>query len=226
MNVPSSQCLERFKKQDVEDLVTFIKNSLKTALRRYTGRWTDDQIDELTNDFFASLMEKLCQKVLQNNILDPDAYLYVSIENFLFAKLRSLNAPANKPLSLNSSIFNVSETNENDDTEFTEVVCATDDFVTSVRIDVLAEELLTELLAECERRRGNFLRYLCFLISSRYYGTEEFRDSSWSKANEYKIVERTRAFLKEFQERFSIEDRVLGKILILFYELACHTNIG
>ncbi|MEN3009174.1 hypothetical protein [Pseudothermotoga sp.] len=172
----------------------------------------EDVFREFLHDFYPSLKE-ICRKIVLGEIESPQAYLIQSISNFLkkclkYCSERSVTLSLNKPI-------NVSEEEE---TEWIDIIPAESD---DPFFEVLVDEVYRLFLAHCEKRKTDMKRYVCFLISKDFYGEELCADPSWSEANRYKIRERTRKFLKEFMESFSIEEKVMGRVLSKFLSEVC-----
>ncbi|MEJ5230391.1 MAG: hypothetical protein WHT65_10360 [Pseudothermotoga sp.] len=193
------------KKFYTELLITF-----KKALSRFEIPHYNPQ--DLLHDFLEPL-RKLCQRILAhcNEIMNVKAYFLQSIGNFLRKKICRNIKKETLPLDRQSP-------DHPEDSDYTEIIPVEDD---SAFTEVVAEDLYESFVKQCEQTRTDMKRYICYLISRTYYDKEDFADPSWSRDYKYKIVERTRAFLKSFQQAQSVEDAVMGKILERFLSEFC-----
>lgn len=218
----SQECVKLIERKIGSNFFDFLRSCIRRTLFSKIRGWNEEDVDDLTNEFFLKKFNIICSKLLEENISNPRAYICTVIENFCWDNFRE-NPNAPRTVSLDARI-NVGDCDDSDNREFTEVISVENDGVTEIYIDALAQELLGELYKLCKDRRADIIRYICFVISSRYYQVDDFRDPSWSQSNVYKIVERTRKFLSEFQNEYSVEDKVMGKVLHLFYETYCQQN--
>lgn len=218
----SEECIKLIERKIGGSFFDFLRSCIRRTLISNIRGWNEEDVDDLTNEFFLKKFNIICSRLLEENISNPRAYICRVVENFCWDNFGE-NPSAPRTLSLDAKI-NASDCDDSDSTEFSEVISAEVGGVTDIYIDALAQELLDELYKLCNDKRADMVRYICFLISSRYYHVDDFRDSSWSQSNVYKIVERTRKFLEDFQEQYSIENKVFGRVLYLFYETYCQRN--
>ncbi len=175
-------------------------------------------IDDLAEEFLQDFCEKLevfCERILKNldQIKSIDAYVIQSISNFSLKKLERLSGKEGEVLSLDREI-DESSGNET----FIEII-GYENFDSFA--EIIAEDIYEQFLQECNKKKTDMRRYICFFIYQELYGDDKFADSSWSDSNKYKIRERTRKFIKEFAEKFSLEEKVLGLVLTKFMSEIC-----
>lgn len=179
-----------------------------------------DLREELAQEFFQDLypkLKKICEKIVSGEIQNPRGYFMQSIANFLLREKKIANRQV-RTLSLDQEI---NDSNE-EKIERIDVVPAE---VNDPFIDILADEAFQLLLAECEKKKTDMKRYICFLIWKDFYNEELHAEPSWSEANKYKIRERTRKFLEDFMDRFSVEEKVMGRVLLRFLSEICQKLI-
>ncbi|ODN29989.1 hypothetical protein [Fervidobacterium thailandense] len=213
-------CSKLIEKNSPEELSCFITECARKVLLMIQKRLDEDILREIVNSFFLEKLHLVCEKIVNTRPLNPSGYFYKAVENFVYSWLSKRNKQ--KVVSLDSPIDSLQTSRDDPESvEFIDVISAEDDKLTESLVDVLAEEYFEPFVSFCKRKRTDMFLYICFLISQHYNESDRFRNPSWSQANVYKIIERTRKFLREFQEEFSIEDRVLGKILETFYQNEC-----
>lgn len=192
-------------------LLNIFKRQLRVLSR--SKKMSPSLAEDLLHDFLVKKFPKICQILVQegDQILQPDAYLQRSVTNFLKDQIKAQRRI--KVESLDNSLS--PQESEND---FIDIIpCETEDAYG----DVLAEDFYKELLRCCAKRKTDFKRYMCFLISKTFMNEEKYNDPSWSNSYKYKIIERTRKFLKDFAEKYSVEEKIMGKVLLKFLSEMC-----
>jgi hypothetical protein len=197
-------------------LSSFKKNTCKILRGRYYGF---KNINSLAEDFFHDFYEKLkilCKNLLEraDEIISIDAYVNQSIANFLARKIESFVKKEEKTLSVNQKVDKSGE----DEAEFIEVIEYEegDPFA-----EVIAEDVFESFLKECEKKKADIERHICFFASQELSMEDKFSNPSWSNTNKYKIRERTKKFIREFAEKFSVEEKVMGLVLVKFMSEIC-----
>jgi len=82
-------------------------------------------------------------------------------------------------------------------------------------ISVIAEDALRILIND-----GFKIENLCYFIAQTLKHPTNYLADKGRDAR-YKIVERTKKALREFAEKYSIEEEILGELLKLYYERIC-----
>lgn len=176
----------------------------------------EELVREFFQDFYPKL-KKICEKIVSGEIQNPCGYFKQSMANFLLRK----KEVSNRQVRTSSLYQQIGDSDEERIEKIDTIPAeANDPF-----IEVLADEAFELLLIECEKRRTDMKRYICFLIWKDFYKEESFAEPSWSEANKYKIRERTRKFLEDFMDRFSVEEKVMGRVLLRFLSEICQKLI-
>ncbi len=195
-------------------LLNLFKHQLRTL--SVTKKISPSLAEDFLHDFLVKKFPRICQILVQkgDQILQLDAYLRRSVTNFLKDQIKCERR--NRVESLNRSLDR-----QEDDDDFIEIIpCETEDAYS----DVLAEDSYEELLKYCAKKKTDFKRYVCFLVSRTFMNEEKYDDPSWSDSYKYKIIERTRKFLKDFAEKYSVEEKTMGKVLLKFLSEICEKN--
>lgn len=193
----------------------FTQTVRRLSLRYYKLKNVDELAEEFFQDFYEKL-KKLCKYVLENldQIYSLDAYVTQSVTNFVTRKLKSFIKEKEKTTSIDRKI----DESGDDETEFIEIIGHEED---DPFIEVIAKDAFECFLKECEKKKTDIKRYICFLLSKDLFDEDKFSDSSWSDANKYKIRERTRKFIREFAEKFSVEEKIMALVLKSFVSEVC-----
>jgi hypothetical protein len=186
----------------------------RKIINKYHYKITGDLLEDFSQDFYEKL-KNLCEFVLKNTnqIKSIDAYVTQCIANFLKKEFESFVKKEEKVLSLDQKIDKSGE----DETEFIETIGHEEDTFSKV----IAEDVFESFLKECEKKKTDMKKYICFFISQEISNEDRFSNPCWSDANKYKIRERTKKFIREFAEEFSVEEKVMGLVLMKFMSEIC-----
>ncbi|WP_041081289.1 hypothetical protein [Thermotoga profunda] len=194
----------------------FTRTVYRISRKYYKLKNTSDLVGDFLQDFYEKLY-KLCELVLKNTnqIKSIDAYVNQSIANFLKMKFESFVKEKEKILSLDEK---VDKSGKGDD-EFIEIIGY--EYEEDTFSKVIAEDVFEFFLKECEKKKTDMKRYICSFISQEISNEDRFSNPNWSDANKYKIRERTKKFIRDFAEKFSVEEKVMGLVLKKFMSEIC-----
>ncbi|MGB4262149.1 MAG: hypothetical protein WBJ29_01180 [Fervidobacterium sp.] len=198
---------------ELRKMVSFVFNNNPTfyqSLSQYLG---DSFLDYVANETYLKLLKG------RKNIPLENAFRYICemIRNVCFDILREKGSYENRIVSIPSSGENDEEIDE-------------EEFLTELAQQNTgnsgenSKDLLISIIAEDDLRilinYGFKIENLCYFIANVFNHPTNYLADKGRDAR-YKIVERTKKALREFAEKYSVEEEILGELLKLYYERIC-----
>ncbi len=198
---------------ELRKMVSFVFNNNPTfyqSLSQYLG---DSFLDEVFDRTYFKLLKKRKKIPLENAFW----YICEMIKNVCLDILREKDSYENRIVSIPSSDENGEEIDEE---EFlTELAQQNTD-----NSGEDSKDLLISIIAEDDLRilinYGFKIENLCYFIAQTLKHPTNYLADKGRDAR-YKIVERTKKALREFAEKYSVEEEILGELLKLYYERIC-----
>jgi len=216
------ECSEYLTKNKIsKKFYEFLKNKFKQIFNQknlsnlaYLFGDINDMADEFVNEFCLRL-NYFCSYITRNDIENIEGFVYTSILNFVYYKIKGYIKLIDQR-SLNAVV-----SNDDSNTEYIDLIPSASEQENDAFVDVLADDFFKKLLDECEKMKSDMKRKICFLLSVKLFREDKFMPQNISRSNKYKIIQRAKGFLKDFQDRYSVEDEVMGKILERFVSEIC-----
>jgi len=196
--------------EELRKMVSFVFNNNPTfyqSLPQYLG---DSFLDYVANETYFKLLKGREKIPLENAFW----YICEMIKNVCFDILREKDADKEK------TVLPLDFGEETDEEEFLAKIVEKDtdnsgeDSKDSI-ISVIVEDALRILIND-----GFKIENLCYFIAQTLKHPTNYLADKGRDAR-YKIVERTKKALREFAEKYSIEEEILGELLKLYYERIC-----
>jgi len=196
--------------EELRKMVSFVFNNnpaFYQSLPQYLG---DSFLDYVANETYFKLLKG------RKNIPMENAFWYICemIKNVCFDILREKDADKEK------AVLPLDFGEETDEEEFLAKIVekntdnSEEDSKDSI-ISVIAEDALRILIND-----GFKIENLCYFIAQTLKHPTNYLADKGRDAR-YKIVERTKKALREFAEKYSVEEEILGELLKLYYERIC-----
>jgi len=198
---------------ELRKMVSFVFNNNPTfyqSLPQYLG---DSFLDYIANETYPKLLKG------REKIPTENAFWYICeiIKNVCFDILRERNVHEGRRV-LPPYFVETGEGTDVDEFLVQIVEKNTDNSVEDSKdsiVSVIAEDALRILI-----NYGFKMENLCYFIAQTLkHPTNYFADKG--RDARYKIVERTKKALREFAEKYSIEEEIFGELLKLYYERIC-----
>jgi len=201
--------------EELRKMVPFVFNNnpaFYQSLPQYLG---DSFLDYVANETYFKLLKG------RKNIPMENAFWYICemIKNVCFDILREKDADKEK------AVLPLDFGEETDEEEFLAKIVekntdnSEEDSKDSI-ISVIAEDALRILIND-----GFKIENLCYFIAQTLKHPTNYLADKGRDAR-YKIVERTKKALREFAEKYSIEEEVMGRVLKLYYQTICLQSNG
>ena len=196
--------------EELRKMVSFVFNNnpeFYEPLSRYIG---GSLLDYVANETYFKLLKGRKKIQLENAFW----YIYEIIRNVCFDIFREKKAYEEKLISTNS------DTEEIDDENLPVKIVDMNSYTAGESL----EDLLASVIAEDALRilinYGFKIENLCYFIANVFNHPTNYLADKGRDAR-YKIVERTKKALREFAEKYSVEEEILGELLKLYYERIC-----